>query len=441
MLEELQKEQPSALIELVMRMQEALEEMRQEVGRLQRRVAELEEQNRPPSAPFRRAERERVKEPGKSGRKPGHPGACRATPDHIDEEIEVGLWACPHSGGAVEDVEPLIQYLEELPVLRACEQTEDLSRALCAVWKNRAQHPPPADERGRRRCRRAARGSRRGRGCPIKARNRTDAAQELPGSGVALRAAHNSRGPGASLSTRGPKTPSRLRAAWPGDGRLSGGSHRRNELVVCRASKLVGLCQGGENPATLYRVVAHRDRSTFHETIPADFSGVLVSDCLSVYDGATALQHKCYAHHLRAWRRARENLNPKQDTGWLTQVRALLDAAIKLRRCPDLSVEHREQSRRGLQLAAQALLAQPRADPAEESLRARLWKQRDHLLVFLDHPGVDPTNNLAERQLRPAVIARKLSCGNKTLPALRLGKSLPLSPSPAPSAPAASSTS
>jgi len=63
----------------------------------------------------------------------------------------------------------------------------------------------------------------------------------------------------------------------------------------------------------------------------------------------------------------------------------------------------------------QALLAQPRADPAEESLRARLWKQRDYLRVFLDHPGVDPTNNLAERQLRPAVIARKLSCGNKTL--------------------------
>ena len=27
---------------------------------------------------------------------------------------------------------------------------------------------------------------------------------------------------------------------------------------------------------------------------------------------------------------------------------------------------------------------------------------------------MDPTNNLAERQLRPAVIRRKLSCGNKT---------------------------
>ena len=45
----------------------------------------------------------------------------------------------------------------------------------------------------------------------------------------------------------------------------------------------------------------------------------------------------------------------------------------------------------------------------------RLWKQRDHLFVFLEHAGVEPTNNLAERQLRPAVIRRKLSCGNKSV--------------------------
>jgi hypothetical protein len=30
----------------------------------------------------------------------------------------------------------------------------------------------------------------------------------------------------------------------------------------------------------------------------------------------------------------------------------------------------------------------------------RLFKQRDHLFTFLDHPEVDATNNLAERQLR-----------------------------------------
>jgi hypothetical protein len=56
----------------------------------------------------------------------------------------------------------------------------------------------------------------------------------------------------------------------------------------------------------------------------------------------------------------------------------------------------------------------PRPCPEEEAVRARLWKQRDHLFVFLEWPGVDATNTLAERQLRPAVIRRKLSCGNKT---------------------------
>ena len=54
------------------------------------------------------------------------------------------------------------------------------------------------------------------------------------------------------------------------------------------------------------------------------------------------------------------------------------------------------------------------AAPIEEKLRQRLLKQRDHLFTFLDDEAVDATNNLAERQLRPAVISRKLSCGNKT---------------------------
>jgi hypothetical protein len=36
------------------------------------------------------------------------------------------------------------------------------------------------------------------------------------------------------------------------------------------------------------------------------------------------------------------------------------------------------------------------------------------VLRFLDHDGVDATNNLAEREGRPAVIARKLSAGNRT---------------------------
>jgi hypothetical protein len=43
-----------------------------------------------------------------------------------------------------------------------------------------------------------------------------------------------------------------------------------------------------------------------------------------------------------------------------------------------------------------------------------LRKHRDSVLRFLHHDGVDATNNLAEREVRPAVIARNLSAGNQT---------------------------
>jgi len=67
-----------------------------------------------------------------------------------------------------------------------------------------------------------------------------------------------------------------------------------------------------------------------------------------------------------------------------------------------------------LENRANQLFATPRPDAAQERFRNRIAKQRDHLLTFLDVPEADATNNLAERQLRGAIIARKLSCGNKT---------------------------
>ena len=83
------REAPEAVVNLVMVMQEKLAELTEQVGRLQQRVAELEEENRPPSAPFRRREDERSTSPKKPGRPPGHPGSCRRVPTHIDEQIEV----------------------------------------------------------------------------------------------------------------------------------------------------------------------------------------------------------------------------------------------------------------------------------------------------------------------------------------------------------------
>ena len=165
---------------------------------------------------------------------------------------------------------------------------------------------------------------------------------------------------------------------------------------------------------TFYVVAQSRGRELLSDMLGKDFGGVLVSDCLAIYDDATALQQKCYAHHHKAIRQAKA-LHPHQGEGFLCELEAMLRAAVALQKQKaDLSLESFTDLRQALQYKALQLLEPPRSEPNEEAVRRRLNKQRDHLFTFLDHDGVDATNNLAERQLRPAVIARKISCGNKT---------------------------
>ena len=83
--------------------------------------------------------------------------------------------------------------------------------------------------------------------------------------------------------------------------------------------------------STFYRVVERRDRATFYETVPADWPGVLVSDCLSVYDGATARQQKCYAHHLKAVRAAEQAGAPAGAGEFAELCRRLLHRAMALK--------------------------------------------------------------------------------------------------------------
>jgi len=61
------------------------------------------------------------------------------------------------------------------------------------------------------------------------------------------------------------------------------------------------------------------------------------------------------------------------------------------------------------------LLGAVRTQPGDVAIQQRIGKRREHVLGCLFDPAAEPTNNRAERSLRdPGVIARKVSCGNKT---------------------------
>ena len=96
------------------------------------------------------------------------------------------------------------------------------------------------------------------------------------------------------------------------------------------------------------------------------------------------------------------------------EITALLKKAIELKdHKQTISESIYTDQTKTLEKELDQLLQKYNAISDEDALRFlnRLNKQRPHLLTFLKYDGVDPTNNQAERMLRPEVITRKTQAG------------------------------
>jgi transposase len=166
---------------------------------------------------------------------------------------------------------------------------------------------------------------------------------------------------------------------------------------------------------TVYQIRPQHRNEEVRELIPGDYAGVMISDRGKSYDAEefrAVDQQKCLGHILR-------NLADVMET--------------KQGRAREFSVLAKGLFQEGLALwrARDSLSADDFADKAGEvkelvsyHLRDRILPDEDNqrllnglgahddrgnLMRFLDAPFVAPTNNRAERILRPAVIARKVS--------------------------------
>ena len=419
LVEQLVRERPQAAVELILQQGEAIVRQQRAIEALEKRVAQLEEALRQSggggagAAPFRLEPGKRKETPKAPGRKAGHRGEFRSAPEVIDQTIEVSLERCPICGEPIAQSVPIEQTIIELPSVRP-----ETIRLI--TYRGRCQHCDRVVHSGHPLQVSEACGAA---GIQLGPRALASAALLRHGVGLTLRSCcavldrlFALRVSAAGLSRGLDRLARRMEGSYEEltkQLRTSAVIHT-DETSWWLQNESSSLWVFTTPEQTLYRVVEHRDRATFHQTIAPDYPGVLVSDCLSVYDDATVLQQKCYAHHLKAISAAQAaRAGPSE---WLEQIEMLLRNAIALgKQRGELEPDQWQQRLRALRLAAYVVLEEtPRACLQEEAVRARLWKQRDHLFVFLDHTGVDPTNNLAERQLRPAVIRRKLSCGNKT---------------------------
>ena len=168
---------------------------------------------------------------------------------------------------------------------------------------------------------------------------------------------------------------------------------------------------------TWFAIHGGRSRKVLHTLVPETYAGTLSSDRYRVYDGLPLDRRQlCWAHLIR-------NLH-----GWEDYRGPWQDAARVLREQADTVLaawgryRANELDRAGLQAAMrpiqQAIGDQLRAGADRRdsfaSLCGDLLKREDALWLFVTRPGVEPTNNAAERALRPAVLWRKGSYGTQS---------------------------
>lgn len=147
------------------------------------------------------------------------------------------------------------------------------------------------------------------------------------------------------------------------------------------------------------------------DTVMADSQvEVWGSDCLPAQLKADRPHRQlCLAHQNRDLQRV---IDQYPQGWWARAVQILFRAAISLHHLRDqLSAQQFQAHRNRLELLCDWLLT--RSPPQAEALKLhkRYLKHRQHLFVFLDRTDVEPTNNVAERALRPAVIHRKVTGG------------------------------
>lgn len=406
--------------ERIRQLEATIEQLLERIRQLEARCEELERAAARQAAPFRRPEAKR-KPPGthrRAGRAIGHAAAWRARPEQIDEEIDAplprdpaGAACCPHCAGRVGDVRACEQFIEDLPPTRPHTTRLVTYSARCPRCRKRVRSTHPLQISGARGAASTHLGPR---ALALAAWLNKHLGLTMRGTCRVLERLAGLRITPGGLSQALDRVADKaapLHAALQGELRAAPAAHS-DETSWWVGGQLRWLWCFTTPRETLYRIQSGRGRAVVLDTLGPDFGGVLVSDCLSSYENLPYPMQKCYAHHLRAIAQARDRA-PPEDHADFDQLSTLLKGAMLLRRMkPDMPPADYAARCAALERSADERLA-PRGGPAAK-VATRLRKRRTHLFTFLYHDQVEPTNNRAERALRPAVIARKLSCGNKT---------------------------
>jgi transposase len=168
----------------------------------------------------------------------------------------------------------------------------------------------------------------------------------------------------------------------------------------------------------VFRIATSRGSQVVKQVLGEDFTGFLISDRWSAYDWYDpGLRQLCWAHLTRDF----QGFIERGGVGGRIGRELMAERNRMFRwwhRVREGSLERKvfQKRMRKVEKRVGELLreAQANAEPKTAGMAKQILKLEKCLWVFVDVPGVEPTNNYGERTLRQGVIYRKISFGTRS---------------------------
>ena len=395
--------------------------LQQQITTLQARVTELEAQLKqhsrnssrppssdPPSAPSRAA---RPSTGRKRGAQPGHPGQHRALlpPDQVSEFVVHQPSACPSCQQALPAALPptgpvLRQQVWELPPVAPIVTEHQFPTVTCPHCQTevRAARPPtvPPGSFGPQVVALVALLHGRYRVSTRELAQLLDDLWHMPISLGSVPTLYQTAS--SALAPVYDEVQTAVQAQAVANVDETGWPERHQQRYLWVAVTLV---------ATLF-LIGRRSRQALERLLGTAFGGIVGSDRYRAYAGFPVAQRQlCWAHLKRDWQFFRERDGPVGVWGEaaMGQIDQLFAAWHRFR-AGDSDRARPQQDLAPIQAELRALVEQGRDSLPWEKARGfcrdllGVWPA---LWTFVTSEGVEPTNNAAERALRPAVLWRK----------------------------------
>jgi transposase len=167
---------------------------------------------------------------------------------------------------------------------------------------------------------------------------------------------------------------------------------------------------------TCYLIDRRRGKAVVARFFRKAFRGILVTDFWGPYNAVVCgARQVCLAHLLRDLEHVERYKHPSpQWPVFAKKLRRLVGDGIRLSRWEDRTLPEYASRRNRLHGRLDELMATPWEDKQAKRLLKRFRRHRNDLFTFLDNAAVPFDNNAAERAIRPAVIIRKNSYGNRS---------------------------